>query len=197
MREQLLAALSQYGSPALFAVVTMAAIGLPLPVTLLLIVTGSLVSQGVMSFWLSIALAGTGSVIGDQIGYIVGRWGGCVLVERFSRFLGGPEKLHAAEAKARHWGGPGVFLTRWLLSPLGPAVNLVSGTAGYPWARFVFWDVLGEFLGVTIYIFLGRAFSDRVLELDAMLADLSWTLLAAAVALILGWKLFSYLRTGR
>ncbi len=197
MREQLLAALSQYGSPALFAMVTIAAIGLPLPVTVLLIVTGSLVSQGAMSFWLSIALAGTGSVIGDQIGYAIGRWGGSAMIERFGRFLGGPEKLDAAEAKARHWGGPGVFLTRWLLSALGPAVNLVSGTAGYPWPRFLFWDLLGEFLGVTIYIFLGRTFSDRVIELDAVLGDLSWTLLAAAFAVVLGWKLFSYLRSGR
>jgi membrane-associated protein len=197
MREQLLAALSQYGSPALFAVVTVAAVGVPLPVTLLLIVTGSLVSQGVMSFWLSIALAGAGSVIGDQIGYAIGRYGGSALIERFSRFLGGADKLHAAEGKARHWGGPGVFLTRWLLSPLGPAVNLVSGTVGYSWARFVFWDVLGEFLGVTIYICLGRTFSDHVIELDALLGDVSWTLLAAAVAVVVGWQLFSYLRTER
>jgi len=160
-------------------------------------VTGALVSQGVMNFWLSIALAGLGSVIGDQIGYAIGRWGGSALIERFGDFLGGREKLQAAEAKARRWGGPGVFLTRWLLSALGPAVNLVSGTAGYPWARFVFWDVVGEFLGVTIYILLGRIFSDRVIELDAVLGDLSWTLLAAAAAVVLGWKLFSYLRVRR
>jgi membrane protein DedA with SNARE-associated domain len=197
MREQLLAALSQYGSPLLFAVVTVAAVGLPLPVTLLLIVTGALVSQGVMNFWLSIALAGLGSVIGDQIGYAIGRWGGSPLIARFGRFLGSPEKLQAAEAKARHWGGPGVFLTRWLLSALGPAVNLVSGTAGYPWMHFLFWDVLGEFLGVALYISLGRMFSDRVIELDALLGDLSWALLAAVAALVLGWKLFSYLRTVR
>jgi len=197
MREQLLAALSKYGSPLLFAVVTVAAVGLPLPVTLLLIVTGALVSQGVMNFWLSIALAGLGSVIGDQIGYAIGRWGGSPLIARFGRFLGSPEKLQAAEAKARHWGGPGVFLTRWLLSALGPAVNLVSGTAGYPWMHFLFWDVLGEFLGVALYISLGRMFSDRVIELDALLGDLSWALLAAVAALVLGWKLFSYLRTVR
>ena len=68
MREQILAALSQYGSPALFVVVTIAAIGVPLPITLLLIVTGSLISQGVMNFWWAIGLATAGSVIGDQIG---------------------------------------------------------------------------------------------------------------------------------
>ena len=197
MREQVLAALAQYGSPVLFAVVTIAAVGLPLPITLLLIVTGSLVSQGVMSLWLAIALAGTGSVIGDQIGYAVGRWGGSAVLERFSRLAGGSEKLRAAEARARAWGGTGVFLTRWLLTPLGPAVNLVSGTAGYPWGQFLLWDALGEFLGVAIYILLGRTFSDHVVELGTLLGDLSWTLVALAAAVLLGWKIVSNLRATR
>lgn len=197
MREQILAYLAQYGSPVLFAVVTIAAVGMPLPITLLLIVTGSLVSQGVMNLWLAITLAGTGSVLGDQIGYAIGRWGGSAVIGRFSRLVGGPEKLHAAEAKARRWGGAGVFLTRWLLTPLGPAVNLVSGTAGYHWGRFLLWDVLGEFLGVAIYILLGRAFSDHVVELDAVLGDLSWTFVALAAAVLLGWKIVSYLRAAR
>jgi membrane protein DedA with SNARE-associated domain len=197
MREQILAALAQYGSPVLFGVVTVAAVGLPLPITLLLIVTGSLVSQGVMNLWLSIALAGAGSVLGDQIGYAIGRWGGGALIARCRRLVGGSEKLRAAEAKARAWGGTGVFLTRWLLTPLGPAVNLVSGTAGYHWGRFLLWDVLGEFLGVAIYILLGRTFSDHVVELGAVLGDLSWTLVALAAALLLGWKIVSYLRAAR
>jgi membrane protein DedA with SNARE-associated domain len=197
MREQILAALSQYGSPVLFGVVTVASIGLPLPISLLLVVTGSLVSQGVMNLWVAIALAGTGSVLGDQIGYAIGRWGGNAVIARFGRLLGGPEKLKSAEAKARRWGGTGVFLTRWLLSPLGPAVNLVSGTAGYPWGRFLLWDVLGEFLGVAIYILLGREFSDHVVELDSILGDLTWTFVALAVAVLLGWKIVAYLRAAK
>jgi membrane-associated protein len=195
MREQLLAALAQYGSPVLFAAVTVASAGLPLPITLLLIVTGSLVSQGVMNLWLAIALAGTGSVIGDQIGYAVGRWGGSVLIARLSRVMGGPEKLKAAEDKARAWGGAGVFLTRWLLTPLGPAVNVVSGMARYHWGRFLFWDVLGEFLGVIVYILLGRAFSDRVVELGGIMGDLSWTLVGLAAAILLGWRILVLVRS--
>jgi membrane protein DedA with SNARE-associated domain len=197
MREQILAALSQYGSPILFAAVAIAAIGLPLPVTLLLIVTGALVSQGAMNFWLSVLLAGAGSVIGDQIGYAIGRWGGVSVINRFSALVGGPDKLQKAESTARQWGGAGVFFTRWLLSPIGPAVNLVSGTAGYPWTRFLFWDVLGEFFGVVLYILLGRAFSDRVVELSDLVGEMSWTLLALLAAVVLGWKLFSYARAKR
>ena len=191
MREQILAALSQYGSPALFAVVMIAAIGVPLPITLLLIVTGSLISQGVMNFWWAIGLAGAGSVIGDQIGYGIGRWGGNALVDRFTRLLGGPERLEKAQSTARRWGGPGIFFSRWLVTALGPWVNLASGLAGYPWMRFLIWDALGEFLGTLIYVGLGKVFSDRVLALDAMLSDLTWAIVALLAAVFLGWKVVS------
>lgn len=191
MREQILAAVSQYGSPALFAVVTVSAMGVPLPVTLLLIVTGSLVSQGVMNLWWAVAVASAGSVLGDQAGYAIGRWGGIELVDRFSRLLGGRERLEQTQSKARHWGAPGIFFSRWLFTPLGPWINLASGIAAYPWMRFVFWDILGETLGVVIYIVLGRAFSDRVQELEALLGDLTWGILALLLAAFLLWKLLS------
>jgi membrane-associated protein len=191
MREQILAALSQYGSPALFAVVTIAAVGVPLPITLLLIVTGSLISQGVMNFWVAIGLAGAGSVIGDQIGYGIGRWGGNELVDKFTRLLGGPERLEKAQSTARRWGGPGIFFSRWLVTALGPWVNLASGLAGYPWMRFLVWDTLGEFLGTLIYVGLGKVFSDRVLAIDAMLSDLSWAIVALLATVFLGWKFLS------
>jgi membrane-associated protein len=192
MRDQLLAALSQYGSPVLFAVVLVAAIGVPLPVTLLLILTGSLVSQGVMNFWLAIALAGAGSVVGDQIGYGIGRWGGRELALRLTRWLGGEQHLEAAHEKARKWGGAGIFFTRWLVTALGPWINLASGLTCYPWLKFSFWDALGEYVGVVLYVSLGKFFSDRVMELDALLGDLTWAIVALAAAVGIGWRLFFF-----
>jgi membrane protein DedA with SNARE-associated domain len=189
MRELILAAMSQYGSPALFAAVTVAAVGVPLPVTLMLVVAGSLVAQGVMGFHAVILLASAGSVIGDQIGYAIGRWGGTALVGRLTAVLGGARRLEQAEAKARHWGGPGVFFSRWLVSPLGPWINFASGIAGYSWVRFVVWDVLGEVLGAVLYVALGRVFSDRVLALDAVMGNVTWTAVALVVAVALGWRL--------
>jgi membrane protein DedA with SNARE-associated domain len=197
MRDQILAALSQYGSPALFAVTAIASIGVPLPVTLLLIVAGSLVAQGVMPMWEAIVLAAAGSTIGDQIGYAIGRWGGAALVSRFGGMLGGPQRMAKAEAQARRWGGLGVFLSRWLVTPLGSLINFTSGTAEYPWMRFLLWDVLGEALGAVLYIVLGRIFSDRVLELDAALGDFTWMILALLAAVVLGWTLWRYVRAKR
>src|SRR5580692_9296379 len=135
MSEQVLAALARYGAPALFAIVAIAAVGVPLPVTLILIVTGSLAAQGAMNLWLAIAIAAVGSVAGDQVGYAVGRWGGKRLVGRLSRLIGDAERIEEMDVKARRWGGAGVFFSRWLITPLGTWINLASGAAEYSWLR--------------------------------------------------------------
>jgi membrane protein DedA with SNARE-associated domain len=194
MSEQLLSLVTQYGPPALFGIVGIAAIGVPLPITLLLIVVGSMVSQGAMDIWLAMAAASAGSILGDQAGYAIGRWGGTAAVAKLSGLLGKKNSLDAMEAKARAWGGPGIFITRWLLSPLGPWINLASGTAGYPWHRFLFWDILGEVTGAVVYISLGRVFSDRVMALDGVLGDATWAVGAFLVAMILGYQLWKLLR---
>ncbi|MGD1070745.1 MAG: DedA family protein [Bryobacteraceae bacterium] len=190
MREQVLAALAWYGSPALFVVVLVAAIGVPLPVTLLLIVTGSLVAQGAMNLWWAIALAAVGQVAGDQIGYGIGRWGGKKLIARFGGMIGHADRIRRLGEEENHWGGAGVFFSRWLVTALGPWINLASGAGGYSWLRFTLWDFLGESLGAALYISLGLVFSDRVQELGAILGDLSWAIMAVLAAAVLGWKLF-------
>jgi membrane protein DedA with SNARE-associated domain len=190
MFDQLLAALVRYGSPALFIVVAIAALGVPLPVTLLLIVTGSLAAQDQLNFRNAIVIAAAGSVAGDQIGYSIGRWGGKLLIARLTGMLGSPEKLRELDTKAKRWGGAGVFFSRWLVTPLGPWINLASGAAGYSWVRFTLWDVLGETLGAVLFIYLGRVFSDRVQEVGAILGDAGWAIIGIIAAVLLGWKLF-------
>jgi membrane protein DedA with SNARE-associated domain len=197
MNDQLLAAVSQYGAPVLFGIVTIAAIGAPLPITLLLIVVGSMISQGAMNLWWAIGAASAGSILGDQAGYAIGRWGGRVVVAKLSGLFGKHASLQAMEANAKAWGGAGIFMTRWLLSPLGPWVNLASGAAGYPWSRFLFWDILGEITGAVAFISLGWFFSDRVMALYGVLGDLTWAIAALLAAIVLGYRLLAHLRRVR
>jgi membrane protein DedA with SNARE-associated domain len=197
MSDQLLAVVSQYGVTALFAIVAIAAVGMPLPITLLLIVAGSMVSQGAMNLWWAIGAASAGSILGDLSGYAIGRWGGPAIVTRLGGLFGSQSTLKAMEDKVNAWGGPGIFITRWLLSPLGPWINLASGTAGYPWPRFLFWDTLGEITGAAVFISLGRFFSDRVMSLYGVLGDLTWAIVALLAAIILGYQLLKYWHAAR
>jgi membrane-associated protein len=191
MSEQVLAALARYGLPALFIVVTIAAIGVPLPVTLLLIVTGSLAAQGVINIWWAIAVAAVGASVGDQIGYAIGHWGGKALVNRLAGMVGKADGLKQLETKAARLGGAGIFFSRWLVTPLGPWVNFASGIANYSWVRFSVWDFLGEALCAALYICLGLAFSDRVQAVADVLGNLTWAAVGVVIAALLGWKLFS------
>src|ERR1019366_1268082 len=112
------------------------------------------------------------------------------LVARLSGMPGNAERQRKLDAKAKSWGGAGVFFSRWLVTPLGPWINLASGAADYSWLRFTLWDFLGESLGAALYIGLGLIFSDRVQALGAILGDLTWAILGILAATFFGWRLF-------
>ena len=85
LSEQLLAALSLYGTPLLFAITVIACAGVPLPASLLLIAAGSFADHGEMNGPAVIGFASLGAVLGDQFGYVLGRWGDRALTARVSR----------------------------------------------------------------------------------------------------------------
>jgi membrane-associated protein len=192
--DQLLGALSQYGLPVLFGVIVIAAAGIPLPISMMLVAAGSFVELGEMKLWQVIVVASAGAVLGDQIGYALGRWGSHHVVSRIKRRKNGAAKIAQAEAFTKRWGAAGIFFSRWLITPLGPWLNLTSGMAGYPWVRFFVWDVLGEVLWVVLYVMLGKLFSDRVQALVEILGNLAWVVVGLIVAAILGWKVLKYMR---
>ena len=192
--DQLLGALSQYGLPVLFGVIVVATVGIPLPISMMLVAAGSFVELGEMKLWQVIVVASAGAVIGDQIGYALGRWGGQRFADRIRRRRNGRHRIAQAQAFAKRWGAAGIFLTRWLITPLGPWLNLTSGMAGYPWLQFFVWDVLGEVLWVVLYVMLGMLFSDRVQALVEILGNLAWVIVGLIAAVILGWKLLRYLQ---
>lgn len=194
LSDYLLSTFGIYGLPVLFAVLLIGAIGVPMPGSLLLVAAGSFVEQGEIDQWSVLALASLGVILGDNVGYALGRWGGRRLVRWMSRLVGGERRLEHVEEWLKRRGGTGIFLSRWLLTPLGPFVNLVSGMARYPWPRFLLLAVSGEVLWVLLYVTLGKLFSDRVGALTEVLGDFTWALVGLILAVVLGWKLWQYFR---
>ncbi len=185
MNAELIGLLSTYGLPALFMILAVTSAGAPFPDSLLLIVVGSFAAQSDLEYWPAVAVATAGAVAGDNLGYAIGYWGGRPLAAK----LGSGDKIGRAEAFSRKWGGPGIFLSRWLVGPLGPWINLTSGLTAYSWPRFLALDVVGELLWVLIYISLGKKFSDQVQAIADLLGNLTWVVLGLAATALLGWKL--------
>ncbi len=194
MSDYLLATLGLYGVPVLFVALLIGSAGVPLPASLLLVAAGSFVEQGELDLWPVLALSAAGAILGDNVGYALGRLGGRRLTRRLGRLVGGEKKIEDAEAWLKRREGVGVFLSRWLLTPLGPVVNLTAGATEYSWPRFLLYDVLGEVLWVALYVLLGKFFSDRVQALSDLLGDLTWAVLGLVAAIVLGVLLFRRLR---
>lgn len=154
--------------------------GIPLPGEITLVSAALLAAAGLVDPWQVAIAAGIGAIVGDSIGYAVGRSGGRPLLERCGRRYPrhfGPEHLAQAERMFARWGAWAVFfgrfvaLLRILAGPLAGALQVpyriflvANATGGVVWA-----------FGTTFLVYsAGRAAGH-------WLKDLSWAALAAAV----------------
>jgi membrane protein DedA with SNARE-associated domain len=107
MEQQVLAWLTQYGYLALFSLLVLGIVGLPVPDETLLTFTGYLVYQGHLSLAIAIASAFAGSACGITLSYTLGRTFGLKLIHRYGRYLriteDHLEKAHAWFRRAGHW----------------------------------------------------------------------------------------------
>src|SRR5919107_2178125 len=119
--DQILSLVSQYGYLVVFFGVLLESTGVPLPGETILIAAGAVAHQGHLYLGDAIIFGILGAVLGDQIGYWVGRKGGRPFVLRWGRYiLVTPERLARAERFFARHGGKAVFLARfWSLFRAG------------------------------------------------------------------------------
>lgn len=151
----LLTGLLNHGSGLLGAALFLAAFGIPLPATMLLMAAGAFTRQGVLSAETAWLAAAGGAVAGDACSYLVGRLG---LRWVPASLLAGATWQRAGALFAR-WGGWSVFLTRFLLTPAALPVNLLAGSSRYSWKRYMSAVVAGELLWVLLFGGLGHVFA--------------------------------------
>lgn len=188
MSETIFALVSSYGVAAIFASAFLSCLALPIPTSLMMLSGGAFVTIGDMALWQVVSAAFAGAVLGDQAGYLIGRFGGAPLVERIARSPSRQAVLGRARALVDRRGALGVFFSTWLVAPLGPWVNFIAGTTGLNWLRFTFWDVLGEAVWVTAYVGLGMVFASQIEMVAGILGNAVGLLAALAVgAAMLVW----------
>ena len=142
----------------LFLVVGGESSGVPLPGETSLVAGGILASKGHLSIYFVIVVAAAGAIVGDNIGYLIGRRGGRWLMSR-----GGPRRqrllARGEEFFDRH-GSKTVFFGRWLPG-LRITASWLAGIHKMKWQRFAFWNAAGGIswattVGLAAYL-LGQA----------------------------------------
>jgi membrane-associated protein len=149
------------GYAAVFALVAVETMGIPVPAETALVAAALLAHNGQMSLVTLILVAAAGAIIGDNIGFAIGR--------RYGRRLflvSGPFEHHRKRVLevgepffAKH-GPKAVFLGRWVAG-LRIASAWLAGMNKMPWPTFLFWNALGGIcwsisICVAIYL-LGEA----------------------------------------
>ncbi len=160
MLATLLTAIETYSYPALWGIVFLAGVGIPLPVDPLLIATGAFAAEGDLNPVTLMLVGTTASVCGDSIGYLIGKLWGKKALRWVSRShiairLLIPARLAQASDYMERYGGWAVFLSRSLAGTLSGPVNLFAGEQLMPYRAFLAYDLLGDAVDVAAMLVLG------------------------------------------
>jgi membrane protein DedA with SNARE-associated domain len=140
------------GYPLLFLLVMIESSGIPVPGETALITGGVLASQGKLQIELVIPIAAAAAIVGDNIGYGIGRKGGRWLLERPGAFSGQRQEVLRVGEPFFHTHGPkAVFFGRFLLG-LRVWASWLAGATRMRWRSFLLWNALG---GITWAIAIG------------------------------------------
>jgi len=148
IKDHLLTLVEQYGVIALFLSITLETLGLPLPGESVLIASSAAAGAGKLNIWYVVTAAYVGAVLGDNIGYLIGRRYGKTVILRYGGRVGiTHEKYVKAEAITARFGPFMVIAARFL--PLLRQINgLVAGSTGMHWAAFLGANLFGAALWV-------------------------------------------------
>ena len=131
------------GYPLLFVLVMAESSGVPIPGETALITAAVLASGGKLKIELVIPLAAAAAIVGDNIGYLIGRKGGRWLLERPGRFQRQRlDVLETGEPFFERHGPKAVFFGRFILG-LRVWASWLAGATRMRWRSFFLWNALG------------------------------------------------------
>lgn len=177
LSDSLLSWIIIYGPSMLFIALLLGALGVPVPGTFLVLASGAFVRQGVLDLSGAVSLGLLGVMLGDTLSYGLGRFVRGPLLRRFGR----SPAWQKAESNLLQRGGLAVYLTRWLLTPIAVPTNLVAGSTGYSFPRFVAYDLAGELTWLLLFGGAGYAFSSQWEALSELISNFSGVLVGVAL----------------
>ena len=144
--------LMTYGYWAVFVFVAIESIGIPFPgETMLLVAAIDAGTTHQLSIVLVILAATCGAILGDNLGFWIGREGGYRLLRRYGRYIGFNERrVKLGLYLFRTHGGKIVFFGRFV-AVLRAWAAFLAGVNRMPWGRFLLFNALGGMIWATLY----------------------------------------------
>ena len=176
--------LDHYGYLAVLALVMVEDFGVPVPGETILILGAVYAGAGRLNIALVALLGFIGAVLGDNIGFAIGHFGGRRLVLRYGRYiLLTPKRVDRASDFFDRHGGWIIIVARFI-EGLRQANGIIAGISGIRWAKFLAFNAIGAALWVAVWTSVGYLSGSHIDTIYDTAARYS-TYLAIALAAVL------------
>ncbi|MCW2629668.1 DedA family protein [Mycobacterium sp.] len=158
--------------------------GVPVPGEIMLIAAAIVAGAGQMNIAVVFLVAVLAAVIGDNIGFIVGHFGGRPLAERFGRYVFlTPERLDRTENYFNRHGGKIVTVARFI-DGLRQINGLLAGIGGMGWLKFLGYNALGAVLWVGTWCALGYLAGENIVDIYDTFERYKWYVIGALAVVV-------------
>jgi membrane protein DedA with SNARE-associated domain len=175
-----------YGLPAIAILLLISGIGIPLPASLVVIAAGAFSQQEILDPAATAAVGLMAVTIGDSISYFIGRKSSHLLVPRFIN----KNAIDSARKSLEKYGGGLIIATRSILAALAAPTNIIAGSTGYPFTRFLLFDFVGELIWIIGYGSLGYLFGTEWEPVSDFLSNTGGFIAAIFLITFTGYSLW-------
>lgn len=178
--------LSHYGYLAVAGFLFLEDFGVPLPGETILIAAAVYAGAGRLNIVAVAVIGFFAAVVGDNVGFAIGHFGGRPLVLRLGRYVGiTDERLDKAEGWFARHGGKVVTIARFV-EGLRQANGIVAGVTRMRWGRFLAFNVLGAALWVGVWTAVGDLAGSHIDTVYAAVSRVFLYLVAVVVVAVVG-----------
>jgi membrane protein DedA with SNARE-associated domain len=181
MEQHVLAWIAQYGYLAIFSLLVLGIVGLPVPDETLLTFTGYLVFRGNLALPLAFLSAFAGSACGITLSYTLGHFFGLILIRRYGKYLRITEqhieKAHAWFRRAGHWS----LTIGYFIPGVRHLTAYAAGMSELEYPTFALFAYAGAALWAGTFIGLGYLLGERW---QAVQANIHHYLVGCAIAIV-------------
>ena len=182
--------LEQYGLWAIFVLVLLEDFGIPVPGETVLIAGAVYAGSGRLNI-VAVGVVGfVAAVLGDNIGYAIGRFGGHAVVLRWGRYVGmTAERLDKAQDFFNRHGGKIITIARFI-EGLRQANGIIAGIIEMRWLKFVAFNALGAALWVGTWVTIGYFAGQHIATIYHYITQYSYYLLIVLAVAFVGYVVY-------